>query len=339
MRLRIAAIVAVGVFACVVALVLVATRPRPLRWSTDRPHVVLVIGCTIRADQTTLHTPGLDTTPFLAELASRGARFTDVIAAAPWTRPSSAALITGRHPAAIGMVEPLRKRNDRKLPGEVTTLAEVLSEGGYTTLGVTANPNVDAFFGFDQGFDTYTSLSVPWRYQAAQKVTGRALVKAALAEVQEQADPARPVYLQVMLVDAHQPSHLAPREVHAFEAPGVEPHLASYRAMLHAFDESVGALHRGLARLGITEENAIFVVVSDHGEGLSLPAHHGRGHGRYLYPSTVEMVWVTDGVGVAANHEVGGVASGVDVLPTVLGLVGLPEPEEVSGEDWSAQVR
>ncbi|MBW2256835.1 MAG: hypothetical protein JRI25_19885, partial [Deltaproteobacteria bacterium] len=81
MRLRIAAIVAVGVFACVVALVLVATRPRPLRWSTDRPHVVLVIGCTIRADQTTLHTPGLDTTPFLAELASRGARFTDVIAA------------------------------------------------------------------------------------------------------------------------------------------------------------------------------------------------------------------------------------------------------------------
>ncbi|MBW2257122.1 MAG: sulfatase-like hydrolase/transferase, partial [Deltaproteobacteria bacterium] len=295
-------------------------------------------GCTIRADQTTLHTPGLDTTPFLAELASRGARFTDVIAAAPWTRPSSAALITGRHPAAIGMVEPLRKRNDRKLPEEVKTLAEVLSEGGYTTLGVTANPNVDAFFGFDQGFDAYTSLSVPWRYQDAQKVTGKALVEATLAEVRERADPARPVYLQVMLVDAHQPSHLPPREVRAFEAPGVPPHVADYRAMLRAFDRSVHALHSGLTDLGITEENAIFMVISDHGEGLGVPAHHGRGHGRYLYPSTVQLVWVTAGVGVATNHEIGGVASGVDLLPTVLGLVDLPEPEGVSGDDWSTQM-
>jgi arylsulfatase A-like enzyme len=339
MRLRTPYIAAAGIVVLFLGLVTLSFRPAPIPWSTDRPHVVLVIGCTIRADQTTLHTPELDTTPFLAALGSRGTHFADVIAAAPWTRPASAALITGRHPAAIGMVEPLRKRNNRKLPAEVTTLAEVLAQAGYTTVGVTANPNVDPFFGFDQGFASYTSLSVPWRYEGARKVSGRALVKATLAEVREKADPKRPLFLQVMLVDAHQPSHRPAREVRAFEAPGVPPHLATYRAMLRAFDNGVGALHEGLTDLGITEENAIFVVVSDHGEGLGMPAHHGRGHGRYLYPSAVQMVWVMAGRNIAAGHEVGGLASGVDVLPTLLGLAGLSAPGEASGQDWAAQAK
>jgi len=337
MRLRAATTAALCAVA--VAAVLLGGCTRPLHWTTDRPHVVLIIGCTVRADQTTVHDPSLDTTPFLAALASRGTWFSDAITTAPWTRPSSASLVTGRHPAEIGMVEPRRKRSDRKLPAEVTTLAEVLSGAGYTTVGVTANPNVDAFFGFDQGFDAYDSLSVPWRYRGAEKVPGKAVVQATMAEAREHADPTRPMYVQVMLVDTHQPSHLPAREVRAFEAPGVPEHLATYRAMLHTFDQSVAALHEGLARLGITEENAIFVVVSDHGEGLGLPAHHGRGHGRYLYASAVHMVWVTSGLGVAPGREIGGVASGVDLVPTVLGFVGIPAPPDVSGEDWSARLR
>ena len=45
-------------------------------------------------------------------------------------------------------------------PDRFTTLAEVLRENGYTTVGLTANPNINSVFNFDQGFDTYVDSHV-----------------------------------------------------------------------------------------------------------------------------------------------------------------------------------
>lgn len=181
MNARVAGLAAIGVVAgLAIAWVF---RPAP-RWKVDRPHVVLVIGCTVRADQSTVYTPDLSTTPFLAELAAEGRRFDDAVAAAPWTRAAVAAIVSGRHPAEVGIVEPEAARNDRPLPDGVLTLAEVLGDAGYTTLGVTANPNLDPHFGFDQGFSAYASLSESWRGREVVKVYGDEPVDAALELVQ-----------------------------------------------------------------------------------------------------------------------------------------------------------
>ena len=52
------------------------------------PNLVLVIGCTVRRDQTSVH-GGTAATPFLQQLASEGGRFEDLVTAAPWTRAAS----------------------------------------------------------------------------------------------------------------------------------------------------------------------------------------------------------------------------------------------------------
>ena len=40
------------------------------------------------------------------------------------------------------------------------TLAEVLQENGYTTIGVTANPVINSVFNMHQGFDAYSDSDV-----------------------------------------------------------------------------------------------------------------------------------------------------------------------------------
>jgi len=82
----------------------------------------------------------------------------------------------------------------------------------------------------------------------------------------------------------------------------------------------------------------VFVVVSDHGEGLRWPKHHGGSHGVYTFSSTVEMPWILWGTGVAEGHVVEGLASQVDIAPTLLALVGAGGYRG-PGRDWSAQVR
>ena len=63
-------------------------------------------------------------------------------------------------------------------------------------------------------------------------------------------------------------------------------------AVSSGFLISQQSLDEALVARGLTEENTVFIVVGDHGEGLSYPKHHGKGHGNYLYPSTTEVPWV-----------------------------------------------
>jgi hypothetical protein len=290
--------------------------------SSDSPNVVLVLGCTVRRDQVTPYGGHPEATPFLAELASNGAVLDDAIAAAPWTRAASAALITGRHPVSLGLVEPGPDRNDRVLPDAAQTLAEQFAAGGYTTVGATANPNLNAVYGFSQGFDRYLQPAALWREDRA-KLGGPALLRDLFDVIDTRPAPDRPLYLQVMFVDAHAPWMVETDEIRRVADPAAPRPLWPYRAGLRRLDDSVRSLWDGLQQRGFTRENTVFVFVSDHGEGLLVPPHHGRSHGRYLYPSAVHAAFVATGPGIPAGHRVAGPASGIDVAPTVLGLAGL----------------
>ena len=300
----------------------------------DAPNVVLVIGCTVRRDQLTPYGGPETTTPFLAELAARGARFEDAIAASSWTKASTVAMITGRHALSVGMVEPTMYRNERALHPDRTTLAEHFVEAGYETLGATGNPNLNIAFGLAQGFDAYRDAD---GRIVDGKIGGEALVERLLALIDERQAPHRPLYLRAMFVDAHVPrDDLSDREAQIHRDPQVPPQLAEYRGQLRRFDRAVRALHDGLAARGLDDRNTLWVVVADHGEGLYVPRHH-RGHGRTLYGSMIRVPWLIHGPGIPAGIEVLGLASLVDLPRTVLALVGADGPDQ--GEDWSAQVR
>ena len=313
-----------------------ATSVRP---AVDTPHVVVLIGCTLRRDQLTPHGGPAEASPFLSALSEDGVRFDDAIAAAPWTRVANTALLTGRHALRVGMVEPGPGRNDRILSDELHTLAERFQEAGYLTLGGSANPNLRADFGFAQGFDAYQfGFDDSW----ATKLSGQDLGDAALGELdsRREAGDSRPLFLQLLFLDPHAPRDLHGAPARPFRAPDVPARISQYDAHVRVFDDAVARLDAGLRARGLTPENTIFLVTADHGEGMSYPEHHGWGHGRFFGTSTTLIPWIVRGPGVAQGHRVLGPVSQVDVLPTLVRLAGLPLPdaEGLDGRDWSAAV-
>ena len=107
-----------------------AGRPLP---PANSPNVLLIVLDTVRADHLSLYGYGRSTTPTLERLATRGIRFDEARATAPWTLPSHASMFTGRWPRELGekWMTPIR--------GNFPTLAEYLGDHGYATAGFVAN--------------------------------------------------------------------------------------------------------------------------------------------------------------------------------------------------------
>jgi len=95
---------------------------------------------------------GEGTTPFLDELASKGALFTNAVSTSSWTLPAHYALLTGMPDELHDMV------HDSMPPSpKIAMLAEILGREGYATGGFYSGPYLHPFFGFARGFDRYES--------------------------------------------------------------------------------------------------------------------------------------------------------------------------------------
>ncbi len=295
----------------------------------EAPNVVVVIGCTVRKDQITPYAPRVDTTPFLDSFAKSGAIFEDMITAAPWTRPASVAILTGEHALNIGMVEPDRGLNQRTLHQSVDTVAEHFALNGWTTVGTTANPNTASVWNMHQGFDQYIEPAGTWSEGTTGSIHGSDLVNE-LHTVLNDVDTSGPVFVQAMFIDAHAPRLPLSPEARREKSP-LPMMVRQYRRDLTRFDRAVQRLENMLKRHDITPENTIWVVVNDHGEGLMWPRHHGRGHGALLAPSAIKGVWLMRGPGIEPGTRVAGLASQVDIFPTIAELAGIPR-EVPSGQ-------
>src|SRR5690606_24352283 len=71
----------------------------------------------------------------------------DARAVSSWTKPTVATIFTGLSPHRHGV-----EKLESALPNAAVVLPELLHAVGYETVGFSANPNVTAPFGFDQGF-------------------------------------------------------------------------------------------------------------------------------------------------------------------------------------------
>lgn len=94
-------------------------------------------------------------------------------------------------------------------------------------------------------------------------------------------------------------------------------------------DRHVGKLRDLLDSLGIGEET-LWIIVSDHGEGLY--RHGYLGHSAYAYEDQLRILWQMQGPGIPEDKIVDRTpVMMMDVAPTLLDLVGLPLPEGVEG--------
>ena len=96
---------------------------------------------------------GVDT-PNIAQMAEDGMTFTRMYSE-PSCTPTRAAVLTGRHPIRSGMVQVIFPVHGIGLPAEEVTIAEVLSEGGYSTafFGKAHQGDIEESYLHNQGFD------------------------------------------------------------------------------------------------------------------------------------------------------------------------------------------
>ena len=298
--------------------------------------VVLVIGCTLRADRIGAYgNPREGVSPYLDELAARGALFEEMHSNAPWTRPSIGSLTTGRYPLVLGIDDPGPGMNTTLgVHPDFETLGEAFTRGGYAAIGATANPNANGTFGMDQGFATYLELAALWREESS-KIPGEEVVEAWLkSAARVQGD----LFGQLVLIDTHAPLSQEARVPRHFglEVMARPTKLDRYDAAVRIFSDAVQQLDEGLAELG--REDRTLVIVGDHGEGLHTPKHAGKAHGRFLYDANIGTPWILSAPDIPPAR-VTGLASNVDVKPTLLDLGGVEPLEPADGHSRAGLLR
>jgi Sulfatase len=124
---------------------------------STRPNVIFLVMDTVRADHLPLYGYGRDTTPHLRELAQDAVLYTRAMAAADMTLSSHASMFTGLYPSWHGAhFAPPEAPEGRPLSPNFKTLAEILSEAGYSTRAIVANTAfLQPAYGINQGFQGY----------------------------------------------------------------------------------------------------------------------------------------------------------------------------------------
>jgi arylsulfatase A-like enzyme len=296
-----------------------------------RDNVVVVVIDTLRQDHLATYGYARDTAPFLGELARQGAVF-DGLTPAPWTKPATAALLTGLHPVRHQEIDRLDG-----LPAAAVTLAQRLRGAGYQTFGASANGWVSPAFGFDRGFETFL-------YRDGHK---SAALNRDLLPMLSRLKP--PFFLYVHYIDPHAPyspdrgwdgkplpAALSAHPVTIGELDATHfvrrsPELMArardlYDGEIRQADDGLRALVTTLARRGLMK-NTVLVVAADHGEELG---DHGRmSHGQTVYQEVLRIPLVIRAPGLVAAGRRLGRASLLDVVPTLLELVGMrPEGDK-----------
>lgn len=97
------------------------------------PNIVFVLADDLGWSELECYGNQFNETPHLDRLAAQGMRFTHAYAAAPVCSPYRAALLTGQHPARVGITDYLRPNSANALSTNHVTLPEILKSHGYAT--------------------------------------------------------------------------------------------------------------------------------------------------------------------------------------------------------------
>jgi len=283
-------------------------------------NVVLITLDTLRADHVGAYGATMVRTPHLDRLAGQGVVFEQAMTTAPLTLPAHSSIMTGQFPPVHGV----RDNGGFFLGPEQVTLAEILTDRGYQTGATVGAFVLDSKWGLDQGFGTYQDdfdlTGIKAMSLASVKRPGNEVVDLALNWMEGVAD--QQFFAWLHLYDPHAP----------YESP--EPYRSEYRGHPYrgaiAFtDAQVGRVFDFLDARGLAD-NTIVIVTADHGEGLG--EHGEETHGFFVYETSmrVPLIVRAPGRGLVPGRVRQPVRT-VDIMPTVLDLLGTKPPVPIEG--------
>ena len=286
----------------------IRSAPRPL-------DVLLVTLDTTRADRLGCYGSAAGASPHLDALARSGVLFRRAYAHVPLTAPSHSSLLTGLLPPRHGVHD----NGGYVLREDVPTLAEAFVEAGYRTAAFVSAFVLDRRFGLARGFATYEDqVAAAAEDRMLDSVRGDVTVDRALAWLRA-ADP-RPIFAWVHLYDPHLPYE--PPEPFATRFKG-----RPYEGEIAFMDAQIGRLLEAVAARG---RPTLVAAIGDHGE--SLGEHQELTHSYFIYEGTQHVPFILSLAGwLPAGTEVDPVVRGVDLMPTLLVVAGLPVPGGIDG--------
>lgn len=335
------------------------------------PDILLISIDSLRSDHLGCYGYEAPTSPFMDSLATAGVRFETAISTSSWTAPAHAALFTGLYDSAHGLIDDFLK-----LSPSSTTLAEILKDAGYATSGFFGGPYLAPLFGFGKGFDDYVNCMATLDVELDQSsddfraelkkvgrasrsdVTGPRTLEAVSAYLQEMAE--RPAFFFVHLWDVHF-DYYAPREYVRIFAPSYEGEfdgaslledprihqdmstrdfnylIALYDGEIRFTDDIIRKLVSKIAeRRG--PENLLTIITSDHGDEFF--DHDRKGHRHTLYDELIKVPLILHWPGhFPEKMVIPDQVRIVDVLPTLLSVVGIPLQHGIHGRDLSPLLR
>ncbi len=277
--------------------------------------VVLVTLDTTRPDRLGCYGNAASPSPNLDRLAREGVIFSSAIATGTTTLPTHASILTGLYSQHHGA----RANSLYRLGDEQRTLAEILSDAGYASGAFVSSFVLDDRFGLAQGFDVYDAQvgSSPTHGGFAERKAAQT-TDAAVRWLRSRGS--EPYFLWVHYYDPHTP----------YDAPGPfrDAYATGYDAEIASVDNEFGRL---LQAINATKRQKTWVVVvGDHGEAFG---EHGEwSHGYLLQEATLRIPLVMQanpalGRGLHIDTQV----SQVDLMPTILSLLGLDTPDGLDG--------
>jgi arylsulfatase len=264
--------------------------------------------------------------PHIEAFRRESVSFTGCLASGPVTPFAFRGLFTGQFP--------LLYWQNGNMPAEIQTLAEVLGQAGYRTVGIHDNPYLSRQFGYNRGFDIFIDDAAEY-----DSMTSETIVEMAKIHIQG----VKPFFIWIHFMDLHGPYMFPDRyfrevKLGKFFGRRVRKQLKKnfrnitgkpkkeeaarrlYRAALRWTDHKLGELLRFCRDEGLYEDSLV-ILSADHGEGLG---EHGYfGHFSWLDNAVLGIPLMIRRPGETDMREIPHPVSQLDIMPTALGLLGV----------------
>lgn len=263
-------------------------QPAPEGDVPEGSRLVIVTWDTLRADRVGAYGYPRATTPTFDALAAQGLLFERFLVPQATTLPTHVSLFTGAHPDAHGITGN-SAGGDRRFvaPEELPPIAAHLSARGYRTAGFVSSSPLKVHSGIANGFQEWSEPSGRWR--SAEETS-----RSADMWIRRVPDD-RPFLLWVHHYDAHRPYVTPEGYEDVLGDPEVLRPLLEERGLVRNgrvpdpmvnisnrydtevryVDDQLQPVLQALEARGF--DDAIIVVVGDHGEGLGQHRHKEHG--------------------------------------------------------------
>lgn len=296
-------------------------------------------------------------TPVLDQMAQEGMRFTDFYSTSGVCTPSRASLLTGCYPRRLNLHLDENKKwvlfpvARKGLNPDESTIAELLKAKGYATacIGKWHLGDQPDFLPTNHGFDTY--FGIPYSNDMDRKHVALPLMKDdKVIEAPVRQHPVTQRYLDesIKFIQANKEKpfflYLPHTAVHLPLRPGKAYIKKSgnglYGDWVEQIDTTMRLIFNTLKQLGI-DENTLVIFTSDNGSNAKNGGSNGPLKG--IKGSTDEggqrvpciMRWPAK---IPAGQTCSGLATTMDILPTLCSLLGIPIAKErpIDGHDITA---